>query len=98
LNPGCLRAPAVGVPTRNRVAGRWLKRCSTSRGQVASGGGRAICRTIRRVQRHFYAWRGDGTLQRINFKLLMQARADADASVAYRVLHVSSRANAGLST
>ena len=29
------------------------------------------------VQRYFYAWRDDGTLQRINFELLLQAREAA---------------------
>jgi transposase len=29
------------------------------------------------VQRYFYAWRDDGTLQRINFELLLQARETA---------------------
>jgi len=30
------------------------------------------------VQRYFYAWRDDGTLQRINFELLVQAREAAN--------------------
>jgi transposase len=31
------------------------------------------------VQRYFYAWRDDGTLERTNFELLLQAREAAGA-------------------
>ena len=36
------------------------------------------------VQRYFYAWRDDGTLQRINFELLLEAREAAAGSRAHR--------------
>jgi len=36
------------------------------------------------VQPYFYAWRDDGTLERINFELLLQAREAAGARPARR--------------
>lgn len=71
------RAPAVGTTAQDRAA------VGGQRAVLHRADGLSVADVAgdfphySTVQRYFYAWRDDGTLQRINFELLLQAREAA---------------------